>query len=216
MIASHHPGHGWLLDYACGHLSPAFDLVLATHLLGCGACRDNLRVAETFGGDVLGNAPRIAPTFSADDVMDATREIDGPPANRPSTALPPGADLTGVVAATLRVSWSALRWRAAGQGLAIAKLAAGGHDKLWLLRAAPGRVLPRHSHHGSELTLVLQGAYFNGAQVFAAGDVEDADESTEHQPVVALQGECICLAATSAPLRFRDWLPRLAQPLLGI
>ena len=32
-----HPGSGWLMDYACGHLSASFDIVIETHLLGCAA-----------------------------------------------------------------------------------------------------------------------------------------------------------------------------------
>lgn len=87
---------------------------------------------------------------------------------------------------------------------------------MWLLRAAPGTVLPRHRHAGSELTLVLEGAFFCGSEIFRAGDIEDADEAVHHQPVVTHDGECICLAVTEGSLRFDDWLPRLLQPFIGI
>ena len=34
---------------------------------------------------------------------------------------------------------------------------------------------------------------------------------------VATEGEdCICLAVTDAPLKFRSWLVRAVQPILGI
>jgi putative transcriptional regulator len=38
----------------------------------------------------------------------------------------------------------------------------------------------------------------------------------EHTPVALAGQDCICLAATDAPLRFRGLIPRLAQPLLRI
>ncbi|OYW51719.1 MAG: transcriptional regulator, partial [Rhodobacterales bacterium 12-65-15] len=51
---------------------------------------------------------------------------------------------------------------------------------------------------------------------FNRGDIEIAGEELEHTPV-ALQGaDCICLAATDAPLRFMGLVPRLAQPFLRI
>jgi putative transcriptional regulator len=125
-------------------------------------------------------------------------------------------DLQTLVAQYLECGISALPWRSAGRGLAIAKLRATRDERLWLLRAAAGTVLPRHTHSGSELTLVLKGAFFNRDRIYAAGDMEDADETTDHQPVVTNEGECLCLAVTEGPLRFRALLPRLAQSYLGI
>jgi len=52
--------------------------------------------------------------------------------------------------------------------------------------------------------------------VYSAGDLEDADESVNHQPIVTTRGECLCLAATAGPLTFASWPARLAQRYLGI
>jgi putative transcriptional regulator len=125
-------------------------------------------------------------------------------------------DLQTLVAQYLECGISALPWRSAGRGLAVAKLRATENERVWLLRAAAGTVLPRHTHPGSELTRVLKGAFFNRDRIYAGGDVDDAEETTDHQPVVTNEGECICLAVTEGPLRFRALLPRLAQSYLGI
>jgi len=45
---------------------------------------------------------------------------------------------------------------------------------------------------------------------FARGDVETADADLVHQPVAEPGEDCICLAVTDAPLRFRSPLARLA------
>jgi len=76
--------------------------------------------------------------------------------------------------------------------------------------------VPDHGHHGLELTLVLQGAFRDEDAVFKRGDVEIATEETQHTPIAEPGLDCICLAATDAPLKFRAILPRLAQPFLRI
>jgi putative transcriptional regulator len=64
--------------------------------------------------------------------------------------------------------------------------------------------------------LVLQGAFRDETDQFGVGDIEVANEDLDHTPV-AMDGEdCICLAATDAPLRFNSLLPRLAQPFVRI
>jgi len=66
------------------------------------------------------------------------------------------------------------------------------------------------------LTLVLQGAFRDQTALFAAGDVEVANEDLNHTPVAEIGEDCICLAATDAPLLFNAWIPRIAQPFLRI
>ncbi|MGE3391328.1 MAG: ChrR family anti-sigma-E factor [Gammaproteobacteria bacterium] len=212
----HHPGSGWLMDYACGHLSPAFEIVIASHLLGCPACREDLRAAEVVGAEFMlaSDGPPLA--LTADAIMDSAARTPAFDYRSSGSRLPQTVDLTGLVSSYLSISLDALRWRGGAGGVWIAKLRDHDDDRLWLLRARPGAVLPRHTHRGSELTLVLQGAYVVGEQVFSVGALEDADEETSHQPIVTTTGECVCLAATSAPLRFDGWAARLAQRFLGI
>ena len=63
---------------------------------------------------------------------------------------------------------------------------------------------------------MLSGAFRDGEALFARGDIEDADEDLQHVPTATADADCICLAVTDAPLRFRSWLVRLVQPVLGI
>lgn len=217
MSISRHPDSAWLIDYACGNLSRGFELVVSAHVMACAQCARDVRSAERLGAELmLGSAP--APSrLSASSIIDAeTREPTWLHA-RPGMSTPQaGSSLQSFVDAYLDCGLSALPWRKAGRGLQIAKLRAEDDERLWVLRAAPNTVLPHHGHAGSELTLVLKGAYFNGDTIYAAGDLEDANETTEHQPIVTRDGECICLAATEGPLRFKSWPPRLAQRYLGI
>lgn len=218
MSAARHPDTAWLLDFACGNLSRGFELVIAAHLTACAECTEQVRQAERLGAELLlGGSEAAAPRLTAREVLDA--EDRGTPWWSARFALRPTmqtANLQDFVDNYLDCGLSALPWRRAGQGLQIARLRTDEQERLWVLRAAPNTVLPRHTHAGSELTLVLKGAYFSGDTIYAVGDIEDADETIDHQPIVTRDGECVCLAATEGPLRFASWLPRLAQRYLGI
>jgi len=86
-----------------------------------------------------------------------------------------------------------------------------GMPELIMLKIAPGKSLPMHSHGSSELTQVLRGAYNDALGLFAPGDIADLDESVEHQPVTAPGAACICVSALDAPLVFSGWLARKIQ-----
>ena len=82
---------------------------------------------------------------------------------------------------------------------------------LIMLKIAPGKCLPMHSHGRSELTQILRGSYNDALGLFAPGDVADLDEEVEHQPVTAPGVPCICVSALDAPLVFSGWLARKIQ-----
>ena len=76
--------------------------------------------------------------------------------------------------------------------------------------------MPHHSHRGLELTLVLKGAFRDEDDRFGPGDIEVATEEVHHTPIAEEGEDCICLAATDAPLRFKGLIPRIVQPFIGI
>ena len=110
----------------------------------------------------------------------------------------------------------AVRWRSVGRGVKQCVLHSdeGGTARLLLIPA--GKAMPEHSHHGTEMTLVLKGAFRDEDGVFARGDLEVADTETNHQPIAEPGEDCICLVATNAKLKFQGLLPRIAQPFVGI
>ena len=91
-----------------------------------------------------------------------------------------------------------------------------GGGNLFMLKIAPGKSMPLHSHGRSELTQILQGAYDDVLGHFGPGDVADLDSDVMHQPVTAAGVPCVCVAALDAPLRFPGWLARKLQPLVGL
>ena len=213
----HHPSDSWLLDYACGNGLSLFQEVLKAHVGVCGTCRRTVLEAEELGGELLGlggSSDQCAerPTRASEWEQLSDEDM------QPSFAENMGeiADLEHFVSTFLDKGLNALPWKTLGDGLKLCRLEKNGDTQMWMLRGQPGLVLPPHSHRGSELTLVLKGSYFCGSQIFSAGDIEEADEHLEHQPVVTKQGECICLVVTEGRLKFKQMLPRIFQKFIGI
>ena len=109
-----------------------------------------------------------------------------------------------------------VRWRWLGPGLWHHRLPLAGKGTLGLVKVAPGHIIPEHSHGGSELTLVLRGAFHDSTGRYSPGDVADLDETVEHTPVADPGPNCICLVASEEPARFRGLIARLLQPLHGM
>jgi putative transcriptional regulator len=94
-------------------------------------------------------------------------------------------------------------------------LSADKSGYLTLLRANPGRAIPQHGHGGSELTLVLRGAYADGTGRYESGDCADLDDGVEHRPVADPLVGCVCVVASETRPRLAGFLGRLIQPFIG-
>ena len=217
MNPHHHLDAATLVGYSAGALPTAFSAVVSAHLSVCAACREQRLDADSIGGHLLRQQEGAMLPASSRQAMLA-RLADEPASlmtttagrqHRPDTLPEPLWPYFGE-------TYSALRWRLIGPGVHHIR-ALGVHDgHLMLLRVAPGRSLPMHSHGGNELTMILQGAYDDSLGHFAPGDVADLDCDVEHQPITSTGLPCVCVAATDAPLRFSGWLARRLQPLFKL
>lgn len=209
----HHLSDALLMSYAGGGLNEAFSLVVATHVEMCDECRARLGAFEAVGGNVL-DCSDVEPMTSVDlDATFALIDADAPKTNpfkvqRRKGVLPPA--LQEYVGGDL----SAVKWRSVGMGVRQAILPTSKEASVRLLHIPAGCAVPDHGHRGTELTLVLQGAFSDEFDHFGVGDLEIATEEDEHTPVAAEGLDCICLAATDAPIRFNGLMQRIAQPFL--
>lgn len=209
----HHLSDGLLAEHATGDLPEALGLVVAVHLSLCDECRARAMALDALGGAVLDKGPVAAMGQGA--LGAALARLDG--LAQDTLPRPVVQDLPAPLADYVGGgSLASVRWRAAGKGVAQAILPTDRLASARLLRIAGGVAVPDHGHKGRELTLVLQGAFRDATGRFGPGDVEIADDALEHVPVAEPGQDCICLAATESPLRFKALLPRLAQPFFRI
>ena len=211
----HHLTDALLMSYAAGTLPEAFSLVVATHISLCDECRARMHAFDAVGGALVDDAGEAE---LAQDSLAATMALIAaaptvapkPAARRPGGVFP--SPLQDYVGGDL----DAVKWRRIGGGVSQAVLKTSSDATVRLLKIPGGVAVPDHGHRGMELTLVLQGAFADDEDRFAAGDLEVANEDMVHQPVAEPGIDCICLAATDAPLRFSGLIPRVAQSLFRI
>lgn len=212
----HHLTDAILMAYAAGTLPEAFSLVVATHVSLCDDCRAQLASFEALGGEVMADSPAAAVLpGSLAATMALIADPQWSPAPQRAAQFRRGlfpAPLQEYVGGDL----DAVNWKRLGGGVAQAILPTVSDASVRLLRIPGGARVPDHGHGGMELTLVLQGAFRDDTDRFGPGDVEVADAEMTHQPIAEDGPDCICLAAADAPLRFRSFIPRIAQPFLRI
>ncbi len=211
----HHLTEPLLMGYAAGTLPEAFNLVVATHISMCDSCRAALAEYDAVGGEVMLDSD---PVDVAEDALAATLAmIDGGlPAEKPMPARAKDTVFPGPLQDYVNGDLDSLKWRKVGGGVSQLVLKTSKDASVRLLRIPAGTAVPDHGHRGTELTLVLQGAFTDEEDRFGAGDVEVANEDLHHTPVAEKGVDCICLAATDAPLLFNGLVPRIAQKFIGI
>lgn len=222
MSINHHPDKSTLMSYAAGTLDEAFAVVVSCHLELCASCRSSYEALEAIGGAELesvevtsvdeGAFGRVLEKISASDVLTDESVKNASPTkaspNQPFNAL------SGYMVGDLHdVSWKRVGPGVWQHPIGLSKDA---NSSLRLLRIAPGKSVPDHGHNGQEITMIIGGAYKDEIGYFGPGDVADLDEHIEHQPFVVSQEDCICLAATEAPTRFKGLVGKIMQPFIGI
>jgi putative transcriptional regulator len=219
MTIRHHLSDALLLAYSAGQLPEAFSLIAAAHISMCDDCRARAGSYDAVGGAMVESgavAPLSEGCLAATMARIAGLEQDPKPtAPRPNSPRQPSI-LPAPVRDYVGGDLAQVRWRPLGMGVRQAILPTARDASARLLYIPAGRAMPDHGHRGTELTLVLQGAFADESDHFGPGDLEIADQSMDHTPVAAPGADCICLAATDAPLRFNTLIPRLVQPFFRI
>lgn len=210
MSIRHHLSEPLLIAYAAGTLPEAFSLVVATHISMCDDCRAQLAAFEAVGGAVL----EAASVAMADGALEAVMARLAQPET--VKTLTKRGDFPAPLQDYIGGGLAAVKWRSLGMGVRQAILPTSKAATARLLYIPAGQAVPDHGHRGTELTLVLRGAFRDATDRFGPGDVEVANEDLQHTPVAEAGEACICLAATDAPLRFSALIPRLLQPLFRI
>ncbi|MFX0545314.1 ChrR family anti-sigma-E factor [Roseovarius sp. S1116L3] len=210
---AHHLTDALLMAYSSGSLPEAFSLTVAAHVSLCDECRARLGAFDSVGGALLeqGELPQMAEGSMAAALAAAKGMPAAPAAPKRAPGILP-APLQEYVGGDL----DAVKWRPVGMGVRQAILPTSGGATARLLHIRAGAAVPDHGHRGTELTLVLQGAFMDESERFARGDIEIATEDMQHTPIADIGDDCICLAATDAPLKFQNWIARAAQPFLRI
>ena len=224
MTVTHHPDSRFLNDYAAGSLTPALALCVATHLAYCAQCRTQINQLNSIGGALL---EQLAPTSVSSALMERVMaRIEQHPSvsvqhKVPAQPLLQAADdegpLPDVIQKLAHCDVAALGWRRVSNSLKQVRLATGDkRHETALYNISAGGKIPKHSHRGTEITVVLRGSFSDHAGVYHNGDfiVRDGDDCG-HAPTATTDDDCLCLAVLDEPVRFTGWY-RLINPFLRV
>lgn len=220
-MPSFHPPEEMLMAYAAGSMSEPQALLIATHLALCPVCRARVSELEVLGGTMM---EELEPAAVGDASLQSllARLDEAPP--QPESLAPQLAGEVGSIDLSvpqplrgyLSAGLTELPWRTVIPGMAEVDVeTATPEARARLMQVKAGKTMPRHSHHGEELTLVLTGAYRDASGRYARGDVQVADPEVDHQPVAEAGEPCICLVVSDAPVKLTGKISRLLNPFVS-
>lgn len=215
MNIRHHIDPATLMAFSAGTLGEALSAVVAAHVSACPHCAHEVETMDMLGAAMLAGMPV--------PMQDETVTLPAMPA-APATAAPEtpvGADDLLIPAPLRRrfgLTGKDIRWKTLAPGVWHYRFNLGGAEAgdLRLLRIAPGNRMLEHGHGGTELTLVLEGAFSDTTGEYLPGDIQEVADEIEHSPVADRVSGCICLIASERPARFRGVVGRLVQVWTGL
>ncbi|MEM9439504.1 MAG: ChrR family anti-sigma-E factor [Pseudomonadota bacterium] len=218
ILPKHHPSDERLLDYATGAAAEPLALVIACHLALCARCRHEMRHLEQLGGALLDDAPQetmsagcLDRLFARIELPDSRVEVEVP---APIPAI--NRDIPQPLRRYLDRPLSDMPWRKRGAISELELLPEVSNHATRLLWIRSGAAAPRHTHEGSEVTLVLKGSFWDGHGHYGCGDIAEADSDVDHRPIAGDDEDCLCLTVTDAPLKLTSPIGRLINPFLKI
>ena len=229
MTSEHISVDDLLLAHAAGRLPEPVGLVVATHLALSPERQSVYREYEALGGAMLEDLRPAALSAGAFDRLLSRLDGEGDAiqvAAKPSPRATKG--LAGKKAKRSAVDSSIpaplrdyvdghlddLPWKHYG---AVSEASLPLDETTYRVRLIvlkAGRSVPKHTHDGQEITVVLKGAFNDGIGRYGRGDISIADAHVDHQPMAEANEDCLCLTVTDAPLRLTGTFSRFLNPFL--
>jgi putative transcriptional regulator len=220
MSINHHPTVENLAELAAGRLDFGRTIVVSAHLETCADCRAQRVAMEAVGGILLSDAvpepmevDALAHALAAIDVVLQDADTDKDAAAVRAEPSDERSYLPQSIRFLPKSNW---QWIGPGIHRQLVELPHDDGARVFLLKAAPGTRMPEHTHTGTELTLVLTGAFSHAGGRYGPGDFEEADDTVDHQPIVEAGETCICLVAMQGSLKLKGGFGRLLQPFIRI
>lgn len=215
MTITHHPEPESLMSCSAGSMPEAFAAVMSAHITVCPQCQKDLALMQTIGETMFDKIPPAPVTRDAPVIALRSGEADTEP-DSVAEAVALG-DVPAPLTPMIGHSLDAVAWKRVGPGVwqhAI-ELAGERRGSLRLIKIAPGMALPEHGHGGSELTLILRGAFRDETGTYGPGDITDLCGDHKHSPVADPDLGCICLAAMDGRMQFKGLVAKIVQSLSG-
>ncbi len=214
-MTNFHPDLELLTEYAAGSLALAPAACVSIHVSQCQRCQRLAGQLTDLGASLF---EALQPVPVGDDQLNAVlAKLDDEKPLAYSKTRESSSTTPALLQRLMRGDFSDLSWRNIGSTLRISHLKTGDPEHefaLYHIRAG-GRI-PEHTHHGTEMTLVLAGGFSDANGSYHKGDFLLRRPGDVHAPTALQSEDCICLAVLDAPLKFTDWKFRWMNPFLKL
>jgi len=210
----HHPDARILNEFAAGSLPLAQSACVSVHMHFCGHCQRQLQQLQQVGAELFDT---LAPAEVDDAMLDSLMAQLDSAAPLTYQNKPAADDGPVLVKRLMSGDYEDLDWQRINSALQISRLRTGDPDNEFALyHIKAGGSIPRHTHKGTELTLVLEGSFSDEEGVYQQGDFLMRDAEDEHTPTASRTTDCICIGVLDAPIRFTPWNYRVLNPFLRL
>ena len=213
-MINHHPDLRILSEYAAGTLSLAQSTCVAVHLHFCEHCQRQYQQLQQVGAAMFDKLePQQVEQSALDQVL--ARLDEEPPLTYTHDSSAGGKP--PLVQRLMEGDYEDLEWKRINSALQISRLRTGDPDNEFALyHIKAGGSIPKHTHRGTELTLVLEGSFSDEQGVYQQGDFIERDAADVHTPTAAQTTDCICIGVLDAPIKSKPWNYRVLNPFLRL
>lgn len=206
-----------LAGYAAGTLTFPAQALVGAHLELSDRNRGYVSSLETLAGVGLEGTEPVA-LSDRDSLLSDIFNTDPDELNDNQPVVQDLAADSASVPTSLRsiigTSMDTLPWKTLLPGVKECKFGEIDGCDASLLWVRAGRAMPSHTHHGTELTLVLQGGFQDDDGHYETGDVAFADGDVDHKPIADEGEDCICFAVTAGRLQLTGPVGRWFAPFM--
>jgi putative transcriptional regulator len=221
MTPIRHPPDDLLLSYAAGTCAEPVALVVGTHVAMCPTCRGTVALLNELGGALFETIePAMLQPDSLEKVLDRIQTVaaaEPQPVVVKAAGTESQSGLPGSIARHFPQGLETAAWKHAGPKIEVTRILRHCEGFVTrVVRLQPGTRIPRHSHTGMELTLVLSGGFAYEGETYREGDFGEADEHIHHRLVVDTDEPCVCLVTESGPIALAPPWGWLVNPLIRL
>lgn len=207
--------------HASGTLDPALSLLLGTQRALMGDTDTAMFLSEALSGALLEreapaemSASALDDALAAIDTLETGRAVLNSPARLASNALDEILALPEPLRGLAIEAAGGKGWKKTAPGIQRLTLNINSEADAEIYRIEPGTSVPRHSHEGSEFTLVVSGGFTDESGNYGPGDLSIKGPNDTHQPVADAGEPCFTLAVRDGGLKFTGLLG-VIQKIVG-
>ena len=222
-MTHYHPSDNELAEYAAGTADWAVAICVGAHLHYCPACKAKVLAYSEIGGQCLSQNEAIPVEDSAlSNTLAKIRSVKNSTKEETfstSLAAPQKEntvfDQLPKVLKKLIQDPKKIKWKRVSPSLREAHLVAGQDQyEVCLHKISKGKKVAQHDHGGTEIVVVLNGAFSDHNGTYREGDFVTKHPGEIHRPAATEDKDCLCLSVVSAPVKVSGLLGKAVNPFI--